>query len=189
MVGFDTQLLFTKICTLINLFATSNAKEADCAKLSRSWDIRIMDTRDAQKYHDVDWDNAVSKIRTVLLRGWCTSEPKQAENNITAAPHRCYGRLPITRQLRKACPRLYRGQLFLVQRPSESTTSALLLGPTSSQRSRGCRTQPVHKIHAPLLFSKVHQKCPGSQKCPGRQAFFYVRMKKIMQHKIGTVFI
>ena len=168
------------------MFVTSNAKEADSGKLSRSWDIRIMDIRDAQKYHDVERLNAVNNA---FPRGWRTSEPKQAGNNITTAPHRCYGRLPITRQLRKACPRLYRGQLFLVQRPSESTTSALLLGPTSSQRSRGCRTQPVHKIHAPLLFSKVHQKCPGSQKCPGRQAFFYVRMKKIMQHKIGTVFI
>ena len=109
MVGFDTQWLFTKICTLVNLFATSNAKEADCAKLSRSWDIRIMDTRDAQEYHDVERDNAVNNA---FPRGWRTSEPKQAENNITAAPHRCYGRLPITRQLRKACPRLYRGQFW-----------------------------------------------------------------------------
>ena len=38
------------------------------------------------------------------------NKQKISENNITTAPHRCYGRLPITRQLRKACPRLYRGQ-------------------------------------------------------------------------------
>ena len=162
-----------KICTLVIMFATSsNYKKKQIAENYRD--------------DEIECDNTVNNA---FPRGWPTSELKQAENNITAAPHRYYGRLLITRQLRKACPRLYRGQLFLVQRPSESTTSALLLGPTSSQRSRGCRTQPVHKIHAPLLFSKVHQKCPGSQKCPGRQAFFYVRMKKIMQHKIGTVFI
>ena len=179
MVGFDTQWLCTKICTLVNMFATNNATEADCAKLSRSWDRMWQCCEQCFPALEFPLMDPIS----------VPSELKQAENNITAAPHRYYGRLLITRQLRKACPRLYRGQLFLVQRPSESTTSALLLGPTSSQRSRGCRTQPVHKIHAPLLFSKVHQKCPGSQKCPGRQAFFYVRMKKIMQHKIGTVFI
>ena len=89
------------------MFVTSNAKEADSGKLSRSWDIRIMDIRDAQKYHDVERLNAVNNA---FPRGWRTSEPKQAENTITADPHRCYGRLPITRQLRKACPRLYRGQ-------------------------------------------------------------------------------
>ena len=89
------------------MFVTSNAKEADSGKLSRSWDIRTMDIRDAQKYHDVERLNAVNNA---FPRGWRTSEPKQAENTITADPHRCYGRLPITRQLRKACPRLYRGQ-------------------------------------------------------------------------------
>ena len=144
------------------MFVTSNAKEADSGKLSRSWDIRIMDIRDAQKYHDVERLNAVNNA---FPRGWRTSEPKQAENTITADPHRCYGRLPITRQLRKACPRLYRGPFELSNRLSHLCNNLIW---------QNCQTRisfdKIVKWDSHLYRSR--QKYPGSQKCPGRQASF-----------------